>query len=76
MLLIAVAFWGYGRTVQRLCAPATPSDAGTAACVGLAVYLAACGFIELTASGSSARFIGIIAVGLLLAAIQSFCVVA
>ncbi|MGA3398176.1 MAG: hypothetical protein ABSC95_03065 [Acetobacteraceae bacterium] len=50
MLLIAVAFLGYGRTVQRLCAPTTPSDAGTAACVGLGVYLAAGGCIERTAS--------------------------
>ena len=70
MLLIAVAFWGYGRSVQHLCAPATPRDAGTAACVGLAVYLAACGFIELTASASPALFIGIVAAGLLLAAMQ------
>ena len=69
MVLIAVAFWGYGRTVQGICAPATPNDAGTAACAGLAVYLAACGFIELTASASPALCIGIIALGLLLAVI-------
>src|ERR1700733_2052004 len=71
MLLIAAAFWGYGRTVQKLCAPAVPTDVGTAACLGLAVYLAACGFIELTASASPALLIGIIVVGLLLAAIHA-----
>ena len=67
MLLIAVAFWGYGRTAQVICASAIRSDAGTTACIGLAAYLAACGFIELTACGSPALFIGIIACGVLLA---------
>ncbi len=70
MLLMAVAFWGYGRTVQLLCAPVAPIDVGTTACVGLATYLAACGFIELTACASPALFIGIIAIGVLLAAIH------
>lgn len=71
MLLIAVAFWGYGRTVWAICAPATPTDAGTAACVGLGAYLTACGFIELTACASPALFIVIIATGVMLAAMHA-----
>jgi hypothetical protein len=68
LLLLVVAFWGYGRTIRKLCAPGVPTDAGTTACLGLAGYLAACGIIELTASASAALLVGIIAFGAVLGA--------
>ncbi len=71
MLLMVAAFWGYGRSVQLLCASTAPSDAGNAACIGLAAYLAACGFVELTACASPALFIGTLALGLVIAALHA-----
>jgi hypothetical protein len=71
MLLIALAFWGYGRCLQRLCAAGLAAGAGETACFGLAGYLAACGFIELAAAASAALLVGIVLGGLALAVLAT-----
>ena len=70
LLGLTGAFWGYGSAAVGLVAPRHNSDQATIACFGIAVYIAICGLIELTRTGSRALVIGIIGIGLALAVLQ------